>query len=91
MKCNEVSCIFFPGDASQRLLDSFTKELSLKERLVTEFTYCKNRDQLMVYLSLWLHEPLLNDDNDVLLESMLIETELRWHKNHTMENSLNVL
>lgn len=68
---------FFPGDASQRLLDSFTKELSLKERLVTEFTYCKNRDQLMVYLSLWLHEPLLNDDNDVLLESMLIETELR--------------
>ncbi|XP_020614469.1 cyclin-dependent kinase 2-interacting protein-like [Orbicella faveolata] len=64
-------------DASQRLLDSFTKELSLKERLVTEFTYCKNRDQLMVYLSLWLHEPLLNDDNDVLLESMLIETELR--------------
>lgn len=68
---------FFSGDASQRLLDSFTKELSLKERLVKEFTYCKNRDQLMVYLSLWLHEPLLNNDNDVLLESMLIETDLR--------------
>lgn len=63
-------------DASQRLLDTYTRELSLKERLVTEFTYCKNRDQLMVYLSLWLHEPLLNDD-DVLLESMLIETDLR--------------
>jgi len=31
----------------------------------------------MVYLSLWLHEPLLNNDNDVLLESMLIETDLR--------------
>ena len=74
----EVSCVFFStGDASQRLLDSFTRELSLKERLVAEFTYCKNRDQLMVYLSLWLHEPLLNDDDDVLLESMLIETELK--------------
>lgn len=76
MKYNEVSC-FFPGDASERLIDSFTKELSLKERLLTEFTSCKNRDQLMVYLSLWLHQPFLNDDNDVLLESMLIETELR--------------
>ena len=41
------------------------------------FTHCKNRDQLMVYLSLWLHEPLLGSDNDILLESMLIETELR--------------
>lgn len=77
----KVFCIFlhffFTGDASQRLLDSFTRELSLKERLVTEFTYCKSRDQLMVYLSLWLHEPLLDDDDGVLLESMLIETELR--------------
>ena len=45
----------------------------------------------MVYLSLWLHEPLLHDDDGVLLESMLIETELRWHKNHTMDNKLNVL
>ncbi|KAJ7365541.1 hypothetical protein OS493_005654 [Desmophyllum pertusum] len=64
-------------DVSQRLFDSFTKELSLKERLVMEFTRCRNRDELMVYLSLWLHEPLLDDDNDVLLESMLIEAELR--------------
>ena len=45
----------------------------------------------MVYLSLWLHEPLLDDNDDVLLESMLIETELRWHKNHTMDNNFNVL
>ncbi|XP_058961424.2 cyclin-dependent kinase 2-interacting protein [Pocillopora verrucosa] len=64
-------------DASKILLDSYTKELSLKERLVMEFTHCKNRDELMVYLSLWLHEPLLNDENEVLLESMLIEADLR--------------
>lgn len=42
-----------------------------------EFTHCKNRDELMVYLSLWLHEPLLIDENEVLLESMLIEADLR--------------
>lgn len=64
-------------DASKRLLDLYTKELSLKQRLVMEFTHCKNRDELMVYLSLWLHEPLLDDDNEVLLESMLIEAGLR--------------
>ena len=68
---------FSSGDASKILLDSYTKELSLKERLVMEFTHCKNRDELMVYLSLWLHEPLLNDENEVLLESMLIEADLR--------------
>jgi len=64
-------------DTSQRLFDSFNKELSLKEKLVPQFTHCRNRDDLMVYLSLWLHEPLLDDDNDLLLESMLIEAELR--------------
>ncbi|KAL9953864.1 hypothetical protein ACROYT_G041337 [Oculina patagonica] len=64
-------------DVSQRLLDSFSKELSLKEKLVMEFAHCRNRDELMVYLSLWLHEPLLDSENDILLESMLIETELR--------------
>ena len=68
---------FSSGDASKILLDSYTKELSLKERLVMEFTHCKNRDELMVYLSLWLHEPLLNDENEVLLKSMLIEADLR--------------
>ena len=31
----------------------------------------------MVYLSLWLHEPLIQEDNNILLESMLIEAELR--------------
>ena len=31
----------------------------------------------MVYLSLWLHEALIQDDNNLLLESMLIEAELR--------------
>ena len=31
----------------------------------------------MVYLSLWLHEPLIQDDNNLLLDSMLIEAELR--------------
>ena len=31
----------------------------------------------MVYLSLWLHEPLIQDDNNILLESMLIEAEVR--------------
>ena len=31
----------------------------------------------MVYLSLWLHEPLIQDDSNILLESMLIEAELR--------------
>lgn len=42
-----------------------------------EFHSCRNRDDLMVFLSLWLHEPLLDDDKDILLESMLIEAELR--------------
>ena len=42
-----------------------------------EFTRCQNRDNLMVYLSLWLHEPLLDDDNNLLMQSMLIEAELQ--------------
>ncbi|KAK2561836.1 Cyclin-dependent kinase 2-interacting protein [Acropora cervicornis] len=64
-------------DTCETLFHSFNNELSLKEKLMSEFKHCKNRDQLMVYLSLWLHEPLLDDDYEVLLESMLLEAELR--------------
>lgn len=64
-------------DTCETLFHSFNNELSLKEKLMSEFKLCKNRDQLMVYLSLWLHEPLLDDDYEVLLESMLLEAELR--------------
>lgn len=42
-----------------------------------EFIYCKNRDELMVYLLLWLYELFLIDENEVFLESMLIEVDLR--------------
>ena len=72
-----ILCFFFSGDTSQRLFDSYCNELSLKEKLAPEITHCRNRDKLMVYLSLWLHEPLIQDDNNLLLESMLIEAELR--------------
>lgn len=55
----------------------YRKELDLKEKLFPHFTRTRDRNELMVYLSLWLHEPYLSDEKDVLLESMLIETGLR--------------
>lgn len=45
----------------------------------------------MVYLLLWFYELFLDDDDGVVLESMLIEIELRWYKNYIMDNKLNVL
>ena len=44
---------------------------------MVEFSRCRNRNDLMVYLSLWLNQPYLEDDNDVVLEAMLIDVELR--------------
>ncbi|KAK3730350.1 hypothetical protein QZH41_014845 [Actinostola sp. cb2023] len=62
---------------SQKLYSMYGKELTLKQKLCSHFTRTKDRNELFVYLSLWLHEPYLNDEKDVLLESMLIETGLR--------------
>jgi hypothetical protein len=55
----------------------YAKELALKQKIFPYFTKTKDRNILLVYLSLWLHEPYLNDEKDILLESMLVETELR--------------
>ncbi|XP_020909406.1 cyclin-dependent kinase 2-interacting protein [Exaiptasia diaphana] len=62
---------------SQKLHAIYRKEMDLKEKLFPHFIRTKDRNQLMVYLSIWLNEPFLDDDKDVLLESMLIETGLR--------------
>ncbi|XP_031554061.1 cyclin-dependent kinase 2-interacting protein-like [Actinia tenebrosa] len=63
--------------SSEKLHTMFGKELELKQKIFPYFTKTNDRNILLVYLSLWLHEPYLSDEKDVLLESMLIETELR--------------
>ncbi|XP_001621765.2 cyclin-dependent kinase 2-interacting protein [Nematostella vectensis] len=80
---NDGKCIFKTWtvdkycNTSNKLLAMYRKELTLKEKLFSSFTSTKDRTTLMVYLSLWLHSPYIDRDHDILLESMLVETDLR--------------
>ena len=55
----------------------YEKELALKEKLIPELIGSEDRQALLVFVSIWLHEPYLEDSHQMLLDSMLIETDLK--------------
>ncbi|XP_004483595.1 cyclin-dependent kinase 2-interacting protein [Dasypus novemcinctus] len=63
--------------ASRRLSDMYRKELLLKRVVVEELAHTTDRSLTLSYLSMWLHQPYVESDSKLLLESMLLETEHR--------------
>nr|XP_015205762.1 PREDICTED: cyclin-dependent kinase 2-interacting protein [Lepisosteus oculatus] len=61
-------------DVSSKLLESYEQELTLKETIVQEIAHTTDRSLSLVHLSAWLHQPYIEDNTKVLLESMLLET-----------------
>ncbi|XP_019733480.1 cyclin-dependent kinase 2-interacting protein isoform X1 [Hippocampus comes] len=59
------------------LLRSFTSELRLKRVLLREVAHCADRDLSLVYLSCWLHQPLVPARARLALEAVLLETGQR--------------
>lgn len=49
-------------------------ELLLKRTIVEELAHAADHDLSLTYLSLWLHQPYVQSDSRLLLESMLLET-----------------
>ncbi|XP_022090591.1 cyclin-dependent kinase 2-interacting protein-like [Acanthaster planci] len=61
-------------ETSSRLGNMYAKELSLKKAIVEDVAHTSSRDVLMTYTSAWLHQPYIDDEATVILESMLRET-----------------
>ncbi|XP_061651424.1 cyclin-dependent kinase 2-interacting protein [Phyllopteryx taeniolatus] len=59
------------------LLQSFTSELRLKRVLLREVAHSVNSDLSLVYLSCWLHQPLVPARARLALEAVLLETGQR--------------
>lgn len=52
----------------------YRKELLLKRTITEELAHAADRDLTLSYLSMWLHQPYVETDSRLLLESMLLET-----------------
>ncbi|XP_062947267.1 cyclin-dependent kinase 2-interacting protein [Cynocephalus volans] len=61
-------------EVSQKLSDMYRKELLLKRTVVEELAHTVDHDLILSYLSMWLHQPYLESDSQLHLESMLLET-----------------
>ncbi|XP_077394631.1 cyclin-dependent kinase 2-interacting protein [Festucalex cinctus] len=59
------------------LLQSLTSELRLKRVLLHEVAHSANSDLGLVYLSCWLHQPLVPERARLALEAVLLETGQR--------------
>ena len=67
-------------NVSRKLASMFEQELRLKERLVAMVlrqATIDSRSKLMACLAMWLHQPYLDDNYQLELELMLLETGLR--------------
>lgn len=61
-------------EVSRQLSDMYEKELRLKYSIAEELAHTTDHDLTLSYLSLWLHQPYVESDSKLLLESMLLET-----------------
>lgn len=61
-------------EVSRQLSDMYEKELRLKHSIAEELAHTTDHDLTLSYLSLWLHQPYVESDSKLLLESMLLET-----------------
>ncbi|XP_045633145.1 cyclin-dependent kinase 2-interacting protein isoform X2 [Ursus americanus] len=62
------------NEVSRKLSDMYRKELLLKRTVTEELAHAADRDLALSYLSMWLHQPYVETDSKLLLESMLLET-----------------
>uniref|UniRef100_A0A672RBW4 Cyclin-dependent kinase 2 interacting protein n=1 Tax=Sinocyclocheilus grahami TaxID=75366 RepID=A0A672RBW4_SINGR len=60
-------------EVSSKLYESYKQELALKT-ILRELAHTANADLSMVYLSLWLYQPYIEDSGKLLLGSLLLET-----------------
>lgn len=61
-------------EAAELLMDSYRQELKLKQTILQEVAHAETADLRMVYLSCWLHQPFIPDQNRLTLEALLLET-----------------
>ncbi|XP_023061437.1 cyclin-dependent kinase 2-interacting protein isoform X3 [Piliocolobus tephrosceles] len=61
-------------EVSHRLLEMYRKELLLKRTVARELAHTGDPDLTLSYLSMWLHQPYVESDSRLHLESMLLET-----------------
>lgn len=65
---------FVTDETSRRLSDMYGAELLLKRTIVDGLAHTSDHDLSLTYLSLWLHQPYIQSNSRLLLESMLLET-----------------
>lgn len=61
-------------EVSRKLCDMYQKELLLKRMITEELAHAADHDLILSYLSMWLHQPYVETNSTMLLESMLLET-----------------
>ncbi|XP_073854393.1 cyclin-dependent kinase 2-interacting protein isoform X2 [Macaca fascicularis] len=61
-------------EVSHKLLEMYRKELLLKRTVAKELAHTRDPDLTLSYLSMWLHQPYVESDSRLHLESMLLET-----------------
>ncbi|XP_063096988.1 cyclin-dependent kinase 2-interacting protein isoform X2 [Cavia porcellus] len=71
---SQPACPPIPDEVAHKLSHMYSCELHLKRTLAAELAHTSDRDLILSFLSMWLHQPYVERDSGLLLESMLLET-----------------
>ena len=67
--------LLFSVTAFTEVAEMYSKELKLKQCIGENICHGKDRETIMFYNAAWVHEPYIESDMKLLLESMLLETK----------------
>ncbi|XP_047348618.1 cyclin-dependent kinase 2-interacting protein-like [Vespa velutina] len=62
------------GRTVEVIYTTYNNEMQIKYKVLENIAHCHTEPQKMLYLSAWLHQPLLPKNVTILLEAMLTET-----------------
>ncbi|KAI4495169.1 PREDICTED: cyclin-dependent kinase 2-interacting protein isoform X2 [Polistes canadensis] len=62
------------GRTVEMIHTAYSNEMQMKYEVLENIAHCHTEPQKMLYLSTWLHQPLLSKNVTILLEAMLTET-----------------
>ncbi|KAH3851314.1 hypothetical protein DPMN_093794 [Dreissena polymorpha] len=54
--------------------DKYSQEMKLKHNVAENICHATDRNTVMFYSACWLHQVYVNNGDDILLESVLLET-----------------
>ena len=64
----------FLDEVSKSVSEMYAEEIKLKQAVMENIAHTNDRDMMMFYMALWVHQPYIEQRSKILLDAMILES-----------------